>query len=151
MGFFGKLAFWKKEDEFSDLGLGKPADLTQADFGPNINFERGFEPRDETGLGSTGRSYQNLQQPSFDAGQNDFDSSPGTNAYPAAPSFSQSRPQQQAPSSYNARTPTPHEYMLSKDIEVISSKLDALRAALDSINQRLANLERIAESPRRGW
>lgn len=152
MGLFGKLAFWKKEDDFSDLGLGKPADLTQADFGPNMSFERGLEQGDETGLGNTGRSFRNTGQQPFDAGmQPDFDSSTGVDNYPSQQqSTSQSR-MQQPPAPYNTHTPTPHEYMLSKDIEVISSKLDALRASLDSINQRLANLERMAESPRRGW
>ena len=49
-------------------------------------------------------------------------------------------------------------YGASKDLEVISAKLDALRSALESINQRLANLERIARGEqdteayrRRGW
>ena len=32
----------------------------------------------------------------------------------------------------------------SKDLEIISAKLDSLRISLDNINQRLANLERIA-------
>lgn len=31
-----------------------------------------------------------------------------------------------------------------KDIELISAKLDAVRAQLESLNQRMANLERIA-------
>jgi len=39
---------------------------------------------------------------------------------------------------------SPREYATDKNLEVISSKLDALRAALESINQRLANLEAIA-------
>lgn len=32
----------------------------------------------------------------------------------------------------------------SKDIEIISAKLDAIKAMLDNLNQRIANLERIA-------
>jgi len=34
--------------------------------------------------------------------------------------------------------------MMGKDLEIISAKLDALKSSLDAINQRLANLERIA-------
>jgi len=34
--------------------------------------------------------------------------------------------------------------MTSKNLEIISSKLDALRASIESLNQRLANLEAIA-------
>jgi len=43
--------------------------------------------------------------------------------------------------------------MESKNLEIISSKLDALRASIESLSQRLANLEAIArgdeESSRR--
>jgi len=45
--------------------------------------------------------------------------------------------------------PTPHPQAhdpnpLQKDMEILSSKLDYLKASLESINQRLANLEHIA-------
>lgn len=35
-------------------------------------------------------------------------------------------------------------YIVSKNLEVISSKIDALRAAIESLNQRVKNIERIA-------
>ena len=35
-------------------------------------------------------------------------------------------------------------YIASKNLEVISSKLDALKASLDALNQRVANIESIA-------
>ena len=37
------------------------------------------------------------------------------------------------------------DYIHSKSLEVISSKLDALKAAIESISQRLANIEAIAK------
>lgn len=43
---------------------------------------------------------------------------------------------------------------ISKDFEILSAKLDAVKASLESINQRLANLERIAsesEKKKRTW
>jgi len=44
---------------------------------------------------------------------------------------------------------------VQKDIEIVSSKLDALRATLDAMNQRLVNIERMAtneqEKKRRVW
>lgn len=40
--------------------------------------------------------------------------------------------------------PQPMAPPISKDIELISAKLDALKASLDTLNQRLANIERIA-------
>ena len=42
-----------------------------------------------------------------------------------------------------------HNDLLSKNIEILSSKLDALKIGIESINQRLANLERIANDERR--
>jgi len=37
------------------------------------------------------------------------------------------------------------EINFSKDLEIISAKLDAIKAELDSMNQRLKRLERLAE------
>lgn len=46
-------------------------------------------------------------------------------------------------------------FILRKDIEIISSKLDAIKAALESLDQRIAHLERIAAGEsaetRRRW
>ncbi len=46
-------------------------------------------------------------------------------------------------------------YGPNRDLELVSAKLDALRATLENINQRLANIERVAygeeENRRRGW
>ena len=41
------------------------------------------------------------------------------------------------------QTVSPQE-ATNKDLEIISAKLDSIRANLDAINQRLANIERIA-------
>ncbi len=39
-----------------------------------------------------------------------------------------------------------NDLMLKKDLEIISSKLDAIKASLESLNQRVENIERIAMS-----
>ena len=52
-----------------------------------------------------------------------------------SPSFPQ-HPQQQFPVTY------------SKDLEIISAKLDSIKASIEAINQRLTNLERIAAGER---
>jgi hypothetical protein len=45
-----------------------------------------------------------------------------------------------------AQPPPPDQnFMNSKSLEVISSKLDAVRASLEAINQRLENIEHIAQ------
>lgn len=114
MGFFSKLAFWKKKDELEDIGkdLGIDKDL---------GLDIGAGPSPDLGMGiDTGQMQQPYQKyPSFQQTQQGFQ-----------PVFQQ---------------PVSNEgYIASKNLEVISSKLDALRASLESINQRLANIEAIA-------
>jgi hypothetical protein len=41
--------------------------------------------------------------------------------------------------------PQQHDSNLEKDIQMISLKLDAIKSELDSVNQRLKNIESIAE------
>ena len=123
MGLFSKLAFWKKKDEFESIGLGGKgrgigSDLSAPDLGLSGGIEGGFgtptQPMQPTPAPPTQPSYPQSQQPSL-------------------------QPQFQPP----AQQPQ-QGFTAEKDFEVISSKLDALRAALDGINQRLANLEAIA-------
>ena len=127
MGFFSKLAFWKKKDDLGDLGkdfgldkdLGMGMDMGQ---GPSPDLGMGLEP----GQPQPYQKYPSFQpQPSFQS-----------QSFQQQPSFSATDP-----------------YIASKNLEVISSKLDALRASLESMNQRLANIEAIArgeqEEPRR--
>ncbi len=52
----------------------------------------------------------------------------------------------------------PQENFDRRDMEILSSKLDAVKALLDSMNQRVANIERIAlqeeaneRKKQRGW
>lgn len=134
MGIFSKLAFWKRKDDFADLGMGKePADLNLgADLGlpdmqqPQPTYRQPWQqpPPLQQPMQSY-QSYQPTSPPGFQA-QSSF----------SAPQFS-----------------TPQQDITSKNIELISSKLDALKAYLDNISQRLANLERIAsgEEERKRW
>ena len=115
MGFFGRLAFWKRKDDLDDLGkdIGMDKDLgLDMNAGPSPELGMGLEPNQ-------------MQQP-----------------LQKYPSF---QPSQSFQSSYQPPSMgTNDSYIASKNFEVISSKLDALRASLDSINQRLANIESIA-------
>jgi len=135
MGFLSKLMFWKGKDEFSDLGLGEKGAAPSVDLGLGTDFGAG---------GDLGAGMQ---------------PSPGM---PQQPSFQQ--PSQMQPPSFGpapSSVPPPQmqppaDYAANKTLEVISSKLDALRAATESINQRLANLEAIARGEeeqrhRRRW
>ena len=58
------------------------------------------------------------------------------------PSYQQPQQNFQAPAQQPSMSND--SYIASKNLEVISSKLDALRASIESINQRLANIEAIA-------
>ena len=120
MGFFSKLAFWKKKDDLGDIGKDFGLDK---DLGLDINAG----PSPDLGIGlETSQTQQPFQKyPSFQQQQN------------FQPSFQASQPYQQPSLSNDG-------YIASKNLEVISSKLDALRVSLESINQRLANIEAIA-------
>ena len=163
MGMLDKVMFWKKKDDFGDLGLDK-------DFGGQ-NFSA------PSGLGSDAGGFDETQfsnpgAPSFANPQFQQQQSPYPQANPysnsiqnnvQSPSFSQPQFNQPYPQA-NYQQPSyqqpsyqqnqPQDFVMGK-IEVLSSKIDALRASLDSINQRLANIERMAgndpEPRRRGW
>jgi len=131
MGILDKVMFWKKKDEFADVGLGKDNLAFGDDFGQglgagqNIASSTGLGPDiGGRGLGSYGQQYQQPQ--GF---------SPQPPGFSQSPSFPMSYPQP----SFN-----PQQEVESKNFEIISSKLDALRASIESLNQRLANLEAIA-------
>ncbi len=122
MGILDKLMFWKKKDEFSDIGLGdKPS--SKVDLGLGLEYGTNNEPPQSLGLEPPAmqQPYPQMQPPSQQMPPS-FGNTPNLN-----------QPQMQS-----------QDYAMSKNLEVVSSKLDALRAALDSINQRLANLEAIA-------
>ena len=117
MGFFSKLNPFKKKDDFGDLG--KDLGLGN-DAGMDLGFSR------ELGMGldmPPGQQQPFQKYPSFQ---------PSPQFQPSfnAPSYS--------PPSY------PAQYNDNKSLEVISSKLDALKASLESINVRLSNIESIA-------
>lgn len=140
MSFFGKLAFWKKEDDIS-IGLKIPGLDGESD------LMGGLGTQDPSFKGPFDNPEFGKEHVSTQRGVSPFQEGSATmlreNA-PNAPGGGLNQQQQ----NYQA-------YGASKDMEVISAKLDALRAALDSINQRLANLERIAageqEQPKRRW
>ncbi len=124
MGIWSKLKFWGNKEEFGKFPdipqmPGEPGafpDLNLQSFGAN-------QGQGVMGMSNTGQSYGYPNQyPTFEPVQQ--------NNMPRNVSFPGSSMQQPE--------------FVGKDIEVISAKLDALRASLESINQRLANLERVA-------
>ncbi len=98
--------------------------------GDELAMPKSAFPQDELGLQSPGLP-QMPQMPLSEPRMESFNDSP--RAYP-----------QQQP-----------YYSPNRDIDLVVAKLDALKATLENINQRLANLERVAygeeETRRRGW
>ena len=167
MGVFGKLAFWKKNDDMGlgdDIGKGfgdlaKEAPLG-GDFSPNSQgFGEDWNPSGMgvPGMGQSSFSQQPFEQSSFSQQRPTGQSSYGQQTFgsPAAPSpsFGQQQPSNSwqsiqqpsySPPSYSSPQQSGSDYINSKSLEVISGKIDALRAAVESMNARLANIERIA-------
>ena len=118
MGIFSKV-LGRKRDELGLDDVGK--DLNSM---PNFNEPLGSP---DMGLGAPGMPPAG-QQPAMTPEAMGFERMPNTQPSYAAPS-------QQSLSEIN----------MGKDLEIISAKLDAIKAELDSMSQRLKRLERLAE------
>jgi len=131
MGFFSRINPFRKKDDFGDLGkdLGMGKDFGLDAQGPSPELGAGLEPlgQDPT------QKYPSFQQPNFP--QQSFQQ----------PSFPQQQQFQPVyPQSPGFANNSSDGYIASKNLEIISSKLDALKASMDSMNQRVANIEAIA-------
>ncbi|MBN2459259.1 hypothetical protein JXB28_03155 [Candidatus Woesearchaeota archaeon] len=124
MSIFGKL-LGKKKDDLGLDGMGPEAGLGGAGYG---------EPLGSPDMGGYGAA-PGMGQPSssFSPEAMGFERVP-----PGSSSYSQ--PGSQSVSDIN----------MGKDLEIINAKLDAIKAELDSVNQRLKRIERIAEGEREG-
>ena len=151
MGVFDKLAFWKKKDDF-DLGKGFGSDLDMPSAGPEFGSKgpdlglhqppgagrdlglgqaNNIGMPEDIGFGNLGKQPQPSMQP------------PGQHM-PMQQPLGQTMPMQQpfaAP--VQPPAPTQKDYSNNK-FEVVSAKLDSIRYTLESINQRLTNIERVA-------
>lgn len=118
MSVFSKIAFWKKKDDFGDFekDLGLDKDFGIGDSGTGMSPD----------LGMGMETQEPHKYPSYQQPQQGFQ--------PIQQGYQQ--PVQQM---------SDRDYIHAKSLEVISSKLDALKAAIESINQRLANIEAIAK------
>ncbi len=149
MSFFDKLKFWKKDN----LGLSSQDKLER---------ELGLPPLDH------GFSQETFQGPTSHLG-NDFGSGNQASSFGLSGSgefgsrdkgytrepLGRPAPMQQ-PFSAPVQPSQPSERdSYSKDLDLVSAKLDSIRYTLESINQRLANLERLAnwerEQNKKGW
>ena len=167
MGFFDKVAFWKRKDSFGDLKndplLNAPPGGEQFGQGFNQGFgQQGFDPGQSQGFG------QGFQQPNFDQGQGFGQNNQFGQGFsdPYAPASPQGAPSEssygQSPAPFSQFAQHQQQQLplssegISKDkqLEIISLKLDAIKSELDAMSQRLKRLEMIADGETKknyGW
>jgi len=120
-----RLAFWKKEDRL-DLDKDLKGPLSGKDM-----------------AGTWGKS-------PFEGGYGGFNSSsnPNMDMYPSnSPELDSNYSQPGALNTLRQEVSSKNEVeTLSKNIEIISSKMDALKAMMESLSQRIANIEKIAQA-----
>ncbi len=114
MGILNKLLFWRRDEEL--------------DFDRLAEDQLKKSPHDDLGI-------EPLP---------DFDEKPlFPEQEPARPTMARGSPYKQTTFPQQATFPQPSE-TIEKDLELISSKLDTIKAMLSSLDQRTANLERAA-------
>lgn len=131
------LWFGKKKEE--ELDLGKDLDLGQG-------FDQGYPPQQRDELGLPPSYGQDNSAPEA------FSPYPQQSMGQSFPSMPSSTTQRQFGSSQPYQQPTGS----SRDIDLLASKLDAIKATLDAIDQRLKTVERLMQSDegykfRKGW
>lgn len=166
MGILNKLTFWKKDDLIpgpSDMGaqdidLGDTTGLNSpTGYSPNkdglggnvgLNNPTGYSPN-QTGLSNS------LNNPNGNNFGNTGMDGAGFNAESGNPSLSSKfEPVEEKPSSFNNinQNMMPPEDLstLSKNIEIISSKVDTIKAILDNLSHKIDKIEKIAEAEDEG-
>ncbi|MBN2422910.1 hypothetical protein JXB41_06800 [Candidatus Woesearchaeota archaeon] len=140
MAFLDKVQFWKKKDDFNDSSMPQlsepltpihePALPKEEEF-PSFESVHGF-PENKTPMGAP------LSSPADAMGAQN--QSTGAYAPPNAAHYTE----EDDPPAYGKNQPPGN--LLQKELEIISTKLDYLKATLENISQRLANLERESSS-----
>ena len=134
MSILGKLMFWRK-DEFADLDNG--------DLGKDFGGMNDVGKNDQLGM-------PGLSDFTNTGNMQDNTAMPQTMQAPSMQSMSRyDRPREirsiDQPQVYPSAYPSAEPSNVSKDIELISVKLDTIRNTLEIMNQRIARIEKIAE------
>ena len=136
MSVLGKLAFWKhdegKSDSISHLGTGHDR-AGVGRYGDGLG-----DLNSHDGLGDIKNSLSNI------ASKRNFGPNPNLEPVVEEP-YSSNSPFDKLSQSMKS-TPVPAGNDLSRSIEIISSKIDTVKAMLESLIQRVEKIERIAES-----
>ncbi|MDP2750549.1 MAG: hypothetical protein Q8O89_06985 [Nanoarchaeota archaeon] len=148
MSFVDKLMFWKKKEPDLDMNFGQDLGLGNMDMGggagtPNMGIpgmnDPGFvmdENKPEFGFAKPA-DLQGEMPPEV------------ANAPNFGGAFGQPRPQPMPIGSQPQVVQSYGQPMQQQDPQVVSAKLDSIKYALDAIDQRLKNMERLQESKER--
>ncbi|MBI2147506.1 hypothetical protein HYU19_03445 [Candidatus Woesearchaeota archaeon] len=135
---FEKIKFWKKDPiAGKEFGLGQEPDFSL----PPLDQDR------TAGLGGTGQIDAGITIPSK---YTEDDMGLGTPVGPAKfggltpTSLQQPRSSQPQPGPQSAE-------LLAKDLEIISSKLDAVRSSIEVLNHRLSLIEQKLQQKKNDW
>ncbi len=166
MGLFDKIAFWRKEPELPDVSsFGKESGFKGAGgYGESGFGKSGFGAGQKgSGFDSVGLGDESFPtdiepgmpeiEPGYGGGPGLQQQEPQFGAPLQRPRQQQwQRPQQPFGAPMQPMQPSNQmEMTMTKDFEIVSSKLDMLKATLDGINQRLENLERLSQDKRNRW
>ena len=121
MGFLNKLLFWKHEEDDFDFD-----DIAKQNSSQQQNQQPSF-PKDDLGIPDTLASKP--EEP-FSKNPLDMASKPDNLSLNTPPSYNNSNSSQQ-------------NNFTRRDIELINSKLDTIKALVSSLDQRMYNLEKI--------
>ena len=128
MSILDKAMFWKKKED--DIGIKLP------DFGGGLTP---FENTKNAGLPNMDNALPPMPS---------HDSAPPRPAFAQESSLSMPQPQSSYAQQFSQQQSQPID---SKDLQLISIKLDVIKAELDNISQRLARLEKMAEGEVNKW
>jgi len=130
----GKLAFWKKDDSLDSFERSLGSD-------PGLRGESNFDR--ENGFGRD----NGLRQNDHFGLPNDDLHSDASSPVTATDYFRSTRqPSMQPISQQQSPLQDASNHRVEKDLEVISSKLDAMKSQLELLNQRMIRIEHIADS-----
>ncbi|MFT4305099.1 MAG: hypothetical protein ACMXX8_03320 [Candidatus Woesearchaeota archaeon] len=168
MSFLDKIAFWKKKDDYVPEDNDSFTDLSDDPFS-NDNQQRDsfndMQNNQDSFQGMQNDPFSNQNQQGPERSLQDMEEDPFSNNFQNQRDHMNNQPFDKNTNNFNMQKPfevkekpivpqdnPPNLDLLNKNIEIVSSKLDTLKAELYSMNQRLIGIEASAnkkETPRR--
>ncbi|MCF7860924.1 hypothetical protein K9M79_01670 [Candidatus Woesearchaeota archaeon] len=140
MSIFDKIQFWKKDDDPFSSGLD-----TGLENNPVESFNSGISSSSHRSMGNQ----PDLGLPEMGQGLPDMDSHESGERFdaPFNPATVRNVPNQQSTQTSSLQG----DQLISKEIEILSTKIDVLRAGIENINQRLVVIEDLIKNDKKKW